>query len=444
MSRTKKKKKDWVLPASIPFADLKSKDLEECVYWLLDAMGGKDLVWRKGGKGDGASDGGRDLEATFYVSSADGKINAQQWWIECKGRKGTVEADAVKTAIINAMARKELAQIVMATNTQFSNPTRDWVGEWQMKHPLPRVMLWDQVTLERYLSDHPQVVLRLFSQALSPEGRARAMESRFWNKLEYVPIKILTDLWKDKENFPIEGMAVFAAIVNEFAHGDITRRPWGAAISPITVIQLLVLGLENVSYLVLRSIKAGTEMQPIVRTIVYLILLALEKLPPDVVTSVIEESIYRGKKAEWPDEARELVLMPIADQLLSEMEDVCTADCQRLIGRERRALVKDKDELDTYWSRFDAKGLPDDGTHAYVWLEKDDGPCAVGFKVDAEHGCPLIHFRPKTDNLEALLKIVKRVAAFRKNQAENKRATEQREAKAREAAATRRKQTAPS
>jgi hypothetical protein len=29
----------WILPASIPFADLEVKDLEECVYWLLDAMG---------------------------------------------------------------------------------------------------------------------------------------------------------------------------------------------------------------------------------------------------------------------------------------------------------------------------------------------------------------------------------------------------------------------
>jgi hypothetical protein len=51
----------WLLPAEIPFADLKARDLEECVYWLLDAMGAKDLEWRLGGAGGGAADGGRDL-----------------------------------------------------------------------------------------------------------------------------------------------------------------------------------------------------------------------------------------------------------------------------------------------------------------------------------------------------------------------------------------------
>jgi hypothetical protein len=53
--------KDWVIPAHIPFEKLKKKDLEECVYWLLDGMGARDLAWRKGGTGHGASDGGRDL-----------------------------------------------------------------------------------------------------------------------------------------------------------------------------------------------------------------------------------------------------------------------------------------------------------------------------------------------------------------------------------------------
>ncbi len=60
--------KQWVLPASIPFADLKRRDLEECIYWLFDAMGAKDLEWRTGGSGDGAPDGSRDLEATFLYA----------------------------------------------------------------------------------------------------------------------------------------------------------------------------------------------------------------------------------------------------------------------------------------------------------------------------------------------------------------------------------------
>lgn len=130
--------KKWVLPASIPFADLKSRDLEECLYWLFDAMGAKDLEWRTGGSGGGAADGGRDLEAHFHLPTADLDMDPQVWWIECKGRAGTVESDEVKSACVNAQARTGLDYLVVATNTQFSNPTRDWVKEFQKKNPHPR------------------------------------------------------------------------------------------------------------------------------------------------------------------------------------------------------------------------------------------------------------------------------------------------------------------
>lgn len=407
----------WVLPSAIPLNELKSKDLEECVYWLLDAMGGQDLEWRKGGTGDGASDGGRDLEVTFYATSAVGEMVPQRWWVECKGRKGTLEADAVKSATVNALAKQGLARLVIATNTQFSNPTRDWVKEWQTKHPVPVVDLWDHITLERYLSQHPQVVMRLFSQALSPAGRARAMQSRFWNRLEYVPIQILKDLWKEGQTFQFEGLDIFAAIANEFAHGDINQRPWGAALSGMDMLRILLTVLENVPYLVLRGSKSGTDMMPVTRAIVYLILIALEHLPADIVTKMIEDSVYREKKAELPEEVREMLLMPIADQLLSEMTDICTSDCRRLMGRERYSLAKTDDEIERYWHRFDPRGLPSKEEKRYLWLEKNDGPCVVGFKVDADHGCPLVHFRPTVHNVEELLDIVKRVAAYRKAEA---------------------------
>lgn len=154
--------KKWVLPAQIPFAELKAHDLEECVYWLLDAMGARDLEWRTGSHGTGAADGGRDLEASFYQPSPDGEMEAQRWWIECKGRGKTVEPEAVKNAVINASVKQGLASLVIVTNTTFSNPTRDWVSDWQSKNSSPKVRLWDKISLERFLSEQPTVVLRLF------------------------------------------------------------------------------------------------------------------------------------------------------------------------------------------------------------------------------------------------------------------------------------------
>ncbi|MGY2804120.1 restriction endonuclease [Bradyrhizobium sp. USDA 4506] len=193
--------KEWVLPASIPFSELKGKDLEECLYWLMDAMGAKDLEWRTGGSSGGAADGGRDLEAHFYTpAAADDSIEPQVWWIECKGRTGTVDANEVKNAVVNAQAKDKLDCIVVATITRFSNPTIDWVKEWQKKYPRPVVRLWDGAHLERLLSRHPEVVLRLFSQALSLQGRFQAMESRFWNKIEFVTERTLSDLWKNRDD----------------------------------------------------------------------------------------------------------------------------------------------------------------------------------------------------------------------------------------------------
>lgn len=419
---------EWILPSSIPLDDLKSKDLEECVYWLLDAMGGQNLEWRKGGSGDGASDGGRDLEATFYAASPEGEMAGQQWWIECKGRKGTVEPDAVKSAAVNALAKQGLARLIIATNTQFSNPTRDWIKEWQAKHPLPVIDLWDHVTLERYLSQHPQVVLRLFSEALSPTGRARAMQTRFWNRFEYVPVKVLKDLWKERESIQFEGLDVFAAIANEFAHGNIAQRPWGAALNGMDMLRILISGLENLTYLALRGSKAGADMTPVGRTIVYLILLALEYLEADVLTKLVEDSVYRGKKTEWPEEVREMILMPIADQLLAEMTDICTQDCRRVMGRHQHTLEENESEIEKYWHRFDARGLPSNEPRRHLWLEKNDGPCVVGFETDADHGCPLIHLTPTIHNVEELLGVVKKVAAFRKAEAAERMETERLEA----------------
>lgn len=405
---------EWVLPAQIPFADLKREDLEECVYWLLDAMGARDLEWRKGGVGGGAADGGRDLEATFYEPDADGALSPITWWVECKGRGGTVEPQAVKEAALNAQARADLGVLVVATNSTFSNPTRDWVREFQSSHPAVRILLWDQVTLERLISRQPSVVLRLFSQALSFSGRLRAAEERFWNRLEYVPTGTLDTLWAERAQLEIGSLAAFALIANEFSGGSIVTRPWGGYLAGPVRLEALQMGLVNAGYLVLRCKRVGAPNQPIVRTLAYLILVALDLYEPAAVARIVLAMTTEMNGLEVPKHVTEYILLPVLDQLQSELQDVCASDCSRMSADRRRRKSFEGDDLELYWSRLGDKGRsPPDEPTSLLRIESLKEPCRVGFPVSDTVSCPLFEIEPGLDTVERLFAVIERVATVR-------------------------------
>lgn len=419
-----RKTTEWVIPASIPFAELKGSDLEECVYWLLDAMGAKDLEWRIGGKGGGAADGGRDLEAVFYTPTVDGELEAQRWWIECKGRKETVESSEVQAAVNNALAIQGLEYIVIATNTQFSNPTRDWVKTWQTAHPRPKVKLWDRMQLERYLSRHPEVVLRLFSEGLSVEGRLQALVSRFWNRLEYSAPKTLLDIWKARRDLAFEPEDLFALIANESVGGNIIYRPWGAMLTADSVKALLAIGMLNITYLSIRSANAGLDQKALFRAFAYLILVALDCSSAEDIAELLLVSLNRGDENLLPAKFQDTLLSPVLNQLLAEMQDLCGSKCKRMLASDRKTLNDEKDEIEEYWLRLEPEGIDEPSQRKFLQLEKLDEPCIVGFPVDANNGCPPFHVESKAQNTGDLLSIVKRVAAFRRREAATKRKEE--------------------
>ena len=391
-------------------------------------MGAKDLEWRTGGSGQGAADGGRDLEARFYMPAADGELEAQKWWVECKGRSGTLETGEVKSAVNNALAIDGLDCLVVATNTQFSNPTRDWMKQWQASHPRPKVKLWDQAQLERYLSRHPDVVLRLFSEALSLDGRFKALEVRFWNKLEFVAPKTLADLWEAREGVSVTAMGVFAAIANEFANGSIVARPWAAIARPQSLIEVFCIAFQNVAYLAIRCSSAGVDQKIIFQSLAYLVLAALDLLPAEHVAALIIKSLNRGEEESMPETAQDMLLAPVVGQLLSEIREVCSSDCKRVMSLDRSTLRKGNDEVDDYWLRLESDSLKESEDHRTVRIEKLNEPCLVGFSVGKDHLCPLFTSEPSVKNFVNILAVIKRVAAFRKAQAAVKRETEKQNA----------------
>jgi len=414
----------WVLPASIPFPNLKGHDLEECVYWLFDALGARDLEWRTGSTGEGTADGGRDLEATFYVSSPDGEMEEERWWIECKGRSGTLNSGEVKKTIINASALESVACVVIVTNTTFSNPTRDWVNQWHISHKSPRIKLWDHSSLERQLSRHPDVVLRLFSEALSTAGRLEALRERFWNKLEYTPVKALKEIWSEKGNLQIGPMERMSLIANEFAHGNIERRPWAGSAEPQEVFETFQIGLMNLRYFWARTIRIGVDETPIIRSLAYLVVAILQFLDAEYVARAILKMVTEKDGEKLPVDVVELILMPVLDQISSEMATVCSADCHRFfahekaISRGRESSHENEESIDTYWWRLSNEGLPGkEEPERYVRIEKTNAPCKVGFELDGERSCPLYQVEPAVDNVVEFLSVIERVSEFRIMQA---------------------------
>lgn len=411
----------WILPTAIPFADLKARDLEQCVYWLFDALGAKDLEWRTGGSGGGAADGGRDLEATFFVPAPDGEMEAERWWIECKGRRDTLETQAVKNAVVNA-APAGLAILVIVTNTTFSNPTRDWVNRWQAANPRPRIKLWDRDVLERQLSRHPSVVLRLFAEALSTAGQLEAVRERFWNRLEYTTPKTLNNIWANRASLAIGPLERMALVINEFGHGSINIRPWAGAAQAEEIFKTLQIGLLNLPYLVLRATRAGIDSSAIIRAFAYLLLATLQHARADAVADQVLALVKGVNGKAVPDHVVEALLMPILDQLGGEMQHICSSDCHRFFS-EPRTLVRDGDPLENYWQRLEQGGLPlDDQPTRYVRLERTTEPCKVGFPLNEERTCPLYQVEPALDNVAEFLAIIERVSKFRLAQARAERA----------------------
>jgi hypothetical protein len=404
----------WVLPSSIPFEALKGRDLEECVYWLMDSLGAKDLEWRTGGAGGGAADGGRDLEAWFYTPAPDGDMEGQRWWVECKGRAGTLEPEAVKNACTNALAQNDLAYLVIVTNTDFSNPTRDWVKQWQATHPRPKIKLWDKSALERMLSKHPSAVFRLFSQALSTAGLLEVAREGFWNRFDYATPKSLAAFWSERDTLAIGELERIALTISEFAHGRIDHRPWGVAGTPAEIVGTFALAMANIPYLFGRAMRSGIEQEPLIRGIAYLILATLKYVTADNVAEIILTSFSGEHGKQMPAKIRAILLEPVLNTLMGELQDVCSADCARFVHSDRSSLELGRDPIETYWYRLRPEGLPEpEEDNRKFYLEKLDVPCKVGFAMDAEHSCRLYGDQLDSNRLAELLRVVERVAEFR-------------------------------
>lgn len=375
------------------------------LHWLLHEMGAKDLVWRKGGTGAGAPDQGRDLEATFHVPGPTGDIDVQRWWIEAKGRSRTVEPAVVKEAVLNAAGRSDVDVVVIATNSQFSNPTRDWVTEWQRGTPMPRVQLWDRTSLERMVSKHPAVAARLFPRALTPQGYLEFAEGRFWNQLVLADQEALQRLWAARADLKITAPAMFALVAGERSNG-LSCRPWLADVDRDDVLEVLGIAIQNALYLLKTSSDRGSSFDPVAHALEHTIASALLQVPAAELASYIEDVLqargFPGDLAFF----QEHMLGPLLNGLAADMFEACVCDCARV----SKMSDPERTPASSFWALFIASpAATPKKDERFLLLIGHEKPCKMGFALTKEDTCPLHDFDGKKAELRKSLSTLERV-----------------------------------
>lgn len=207
-------------------------------------------------------------------------------------------------------------------------------------------------------------------------------------------------------------MERIALIANELAHGSLPDRPWGAFASAEEVWNSLQMLLLNLPYLVIRSSKAGVDQDPIIAAAAHLLMITLRKQPIEAIIGLVHHTATRDGKV-FPEDVLDVLWRPILDLLLSELQDVCSSDCDRFYSNNRRTLLVGRDPVETYWQRFNKCGAAASSRRNWVGLENTAAPCKVGFKIADGGGCPLFEIEPHLGDLITLLKLTKRVLDFR-------------------------------
>jgi hypothetical protein len=392
--------------------------LEALLNGLLEALGASSLVWRAGSaSGVNASDGGRDLEAVFDRPTPDGDLDRQRWWIESKGRSGTVEKDAVQKAVLDAAARPDIDVLVIATNSRFTNPTRDWLDQWRIAHPRPQVRLWDRDRLDSLVRKYPTVAARSLPQALDDKDRLKLLLERLQHLGELPHEDDLQYFWQRQSvvKEAEDSVATLAMlVVAEPSPNSLTARPWVTLLTDDDAELLIAFVLISMPAWLDDALARPVPMDQWMRGAVYLLLGAMPRLREQALSEVITNpySLLTGEPwdrlASSKKSVRVLlkaVTLPILRQAQDDLALICADDCVRVIVAESdhdKPLVGKH-----YWRRFsDGEQLDD----RRLIMEQNGKPCAVGFPVGKKTSCPLINEALPAEGLALALK---RVVEFR-------------------------------
>ncbi|WP_429120492.1 restriction endonuclease [Aeromonas allosaccharophila] len=380
----------------LDFSKISPTDFENLIFHLLDEMGFSNIVWRKGGEGNSATDGGRDLEATFWTVLPT-VSKEQSFWFEVKHRGHHLEKIQVQKTILNSAGDSSVDNIVIVTNKTISNPTLDWVKQYQKAHKSPKILIWQGHDLELFLRRNPLTLAKFIPTSLAFSGRCKVTESKFSNFMMLPAGRELDELWDNRSKYHNNSYLTLISILAEVAHGNINTHQWGMDIDDSRLISVAIVGMLNIYPLMLKFKTFSRDCTPLISGLSYIIQCLLLRCGEKITAKILfNPEEFSESTTSLPCELTFYRYEPIFNTLFYDLSIECSKDyCPKVKHIH-------KGNKNTYFNRFMTPS-EENKDETYYILNSQHFECELGL-LDKDEYCPLGDTEHAPETFEGLLK----------------------------------------
>lgn len=143
-----------LLEKNLNLLTLSPSQFENMTFDLVSLLGLRNVVWRTPG-----SDGGRDIEGTYFISDLSGHYQNQKWYVECKRYTNSVDWPTVWGKI--SYAESNGADVLLfVTSSSLTPQAVDNVNSWNKKSKKPIIRFWGEVDILSKLNIYPQIACK--------------------------------------------------------------------------------------------------------------------------------------------------------------------------------------------------------------------------------------------------------------------------------------------
>ncbi len=392
---------DWTL--------IDPEKFEKLIYFLLNSIGMKNIIWRKGGLGVSATDGGRDLECEDHSIELDGSVRIEKWWIEVKYRTNTLEKIKVQETLMNAVVNPDVDVICIVTNNVITNPTQDWINMFKEQNKAKRFVIWQGHNLENIIKNNPSLIYCFFPSSLTLKGRFNLIEKRFYSYLQFPSGTDLIDIWEDKEKLKFKPKIILPIIFAEATFGDLFERQWGFWFEKDLLLETFLIGLTNILPLLEKCEEIGKESYFMMQGMEYLLLSNLLNfqeffMTKKIVVNVLE-NLFREDETnlEKSYDLLNIILDPIISNICFRLSETC---CNNSLCRKKIINIFAQNK---YINNYIPKASIENSIAKKVMMiGASEDKCRFNMTL-SEGICPLIEISNNNNNISdenSLLKVL--------------------------------------